>query len=124
MIFLLVSVCFKFVRVIRQDTSVIINDLEHLGGDVGGIFADTSASSLLGALYLWPVGFAFWKKINNLLPIVIAVGAALATLVVRLIAIPALLSITTSGFAIASAGTSAIAVAKSIRYIVVYIQVS
>ena len=110
---MLVWVCFKFVRVIRQDTSVIINDLEHLGGHVGGIFADTSASSLLGALYLWPVGFAFWKKINNLLPIVIAVGAALATLVVRLIAIPALLSITTSGFAIASAGTSAIDVAKA-----------
>ncbi len=59
------------------------------------------------------MGFAFWKKINNLLPIVIAVGAALATLVVKLIAIPALLSITTSGFAIASAGTSAIAVAKA-----------
>ena len=74
---------------------------------------------VLGALYLWPVGFAFWKKIKNLLPIVIAVGAALATLVIKLIAIPALLSLTTSAFAVASAGTSAIDVAKAFGYIVV-----
>lgn len=63
-------------RLNGRDTSVIINDLEHLVGDVGGILADASAGSLLGALYLWPVGFAVWKKIKNLLPIVIAVGAA------------------------------------------------
>jgi hypothetical protein len=70
------------------------------------------------------VGFAFWKKIKNLLPIVIAVRAVLATLVIKLIAIPAPLSIITSAFAIASAGTSAIDVAKAFGYFVVYNQVS
>jgi hypothetical protein len=36
---------------------------------------------------------------------------------------PALLPISTSAFVIAAAGTSAIAVAKAIRYIVIYKQV-
>ena len=69
-------------------------------------------------MHLWPLSFAICKKINNLLPIVIAVGAALAILVIKLIAIPALLSISTSAFAIALAGTSALAVAKAFGYIV------
>ena len=77
-------------------------------------FADPTPSSLIGALYLWPLSFAICKKINNLLPIVIAVGAALAVLVITLIAIPVLLPISTFAFVIASAGTSAIAVAKAI----------
>jgi hypothetical protein len=97
-----------------RDASAIINYVEHRAGDVGSIFAGATARSLIGALYLWPVGFAVCKKINNLLPIVLAVVAALAVLVITLVAIPALLPINTSAFAIASAGTSAIAVAKAI----------
>jgi len=79
-------------------------------------FAHATASSLIGALYVWSLHFA--KKINNLLPIVIAVGAALAILVIKLIAIPALISISISPFAIASARTSALTVAKAFGYIV------
>ena len=62
-------------------------------------------------MHLWPLSFAICKKINNLIPIVIAVGAALAVLVITLIAILALLPLSTSAFVIPSAGTSAIAVA-------------
>jgi hypothetical protein len=92
-------------------------------GDAGSILAGATASSLIGAVYLWPVGFAVSKKINNMMLIVVA-GVALAVLVITLIAIPALLAISTSAFVIAAAGTSAIAVAKAIRYVVVHRQVS
>ena len=86
-------------------------------GDAGSILAGATASSLIGAVYLWPAGFAVSKKINNMMLIVVA-GGALAVLVIALIAIPALLAISTSAFVIATAGTSAIAVAKAIRYVV------
>lgn len=86
-------------------------------GDVGSILAGATASSLIGAVYLWPAGFAVSKKINNMMLIVVA-GGALAVLVITLIAMPALLAISTSAFVIATAGTSAIAVAKAIRYVV------
>jgi hypothetical protein len=92
-------------------------------GDAGSILAGATASSLIGAVYLWPVGFAVSKKINNMMLIVVA-GVALAVLVITLIAIPALLAISTSAFVIAAAGTSAIAVAKAIRYVIVHRQVS
>jgi hypothetical protein len=49
--------------------------------------------------------------------LIVVAGAALAVLVITLIAIPALLPISTSAFVIAAAGTSAIAVAKTIRYV-------
>ena len=50
--------------------------------------------------------------------LIVVAGGALAVLVITLIAIPALLAISTSAFVIATAGTSAIAVAKAIRYVV------
>jgi hypothetical protein len=88
-------------------------------GDVGSILAGGTASSLIGAVYLWPAGYAVNKKINNMMMMLIVVaGAALAVLVITLIAIPALLPISTSAFVIAAAGTSAIAIAKAIRYVV------
>jgi hypothetical protein len=93
-----------------------------IDGDVGSIFAGATASSLIGAVYLWPAGFAVCKKISSIMLIVVA-GVALAVLVITVIAMPALLPISTSAFVIAAAGTSAIAVAKAIRYIVIYKQV-
>ena len=92
-------------------------------GDAGSILAGATASSLIGAVYLWPAGFAVSKKINNMMLIVVA-GGALAVLVIALIAVPALLAISTSAFVIATAGTSAIAVAKAIRYVASLKQVS
>jgi hypothetical protein len=90
-----------------------------IAGDVGSILAGATASSLIGAVYLWPAGYAVNKKINNMMMMLIVVaGAALAVLVITLIAIPALLPISTSAFVIAAAGTSAIAIAKAIRYVV------
>jgi peptide/nickel transport system substrate-binding protein len=94
-----------------------------IAGDVGSILAGATASSLIGALYLWPAGFAVCKKINKL-TLIFVTGGTLAVLVITLIAMPALLPISTSAFVIASAGTSAIVVAKAIRYIVVHKQVS
>jgi hypothetical protein len=93
-----------------------------IAGDVGSILAGATASSLIGAVYLWPAGLAVSKKISIMMLIVVA-GVALAVLVITLIAMPALLPISTSAFVIATAGTSAVAVAKAIRYIVVYKQV-
>ncbi len=89
-----------------------------VAGDAGSILAGAIASSLIGVVYLWPAGFAVSKKINNMVLIVV-VGVALALLVATLIAMPSLLPISTSTFVIALAGTSAIAVAKTIRHIVV-----
>jgi hypothetical protein len=90
-------------------------------GDAGSILAGTTASSLIGAVYLWPAGFAVSKKINNMMLVVVA-GGALVVLVITLFAIPALLAISTSAFVIATAGSSAIAVAKAIRYVIVHMQ--
>jgi peptide/nickel transport system substrate-binding protein len=89
-------------------------------GDAGSILAGATASSLIGAVYLWPAGFAVSKKINSMMLIVVA-GTALAVLVITLIAAPTLLPISTSAFVIAAAGTSAIAIAKAIRYVVVVV---
>jgi peptide/nickel transport system substrate-binding protein len=85
-------------------------------GDTGSILAGMTASLLIGAVYLWPAGFAVSKKINNIILIVIA-GIALAFLAITLIAIPVLLPISTAAFVIAVTGASAIAVAKAIRYV-------
>lgn len=94
-----------------------------IAGDIGSILAGAIASSLIGAVYLWPAGLVVCKKINNTLLIFVA-GGALAFLVITLIAIPALLPISTAVFVIASAGTSAIAVAKAIRNVASLKQVS
>jgi peptide/nickel transport system substrate-binding protein len=85
-----------------------------VAGDVGSILAGATASSLIGAVYLWPAGFAAGKKINRNI-LVITVGAAAAILAITLVALPALLPISTSAFVIAVAGTSAVAVAKGVR---------
>ena len=86
-------------------------------GDAGSILAGATASSLIGERNCGLWGFAVSKKINNMMLIVVA-GGALAVLVIALIAVPALLAISTSAFVIATAGTSAIAAAKAIRYVV------
>ena len=85
-------------------------------GDTGSILAGMTASLLIGAVYIWPAGFAVSKKINNIILIVIA-GIALAFLAITLIAMPVLLPISTAAFVIAVTGASAIAVAKAIRYV-------
>ncbi len=96
-----------------------------IAGDAGSILAGATASSLIGALYLWPAGLAVSKKINNLILIVV-IAVALATLLITLVALPALLPVSTSAFVVASAGVSAISVAKAVRfvYVIVYKQVS
>jgi hypothetical protein len=85
-----------------------------LAGDAGSILAGATAGSLIGAVYLWPVGIAVGKKISAMM-VIAPPAAALAVLLISLIAIPAFLPIGTSAFVLAVAGASAIAVAKAGR---------
>jgi hypothetical protein len=86
-----------------------------LGGEAGSILAGVIASSLIGAVYLWPVGLAASRKVDSRL-LVIIVGAVAAVLVASLVALPATLPFSTATFVVAVAGASAIAVAKATRY--------
>jgi hypothetical protein len=86
-----------------------------LGGEAGSILAGVIASSLIGAVYLWPVGFAASRKVNGRL-LVIIVGAVAGVLVATLVALPAMLPFSTATFVVVVAGAAAIAVAKAIRY--------
>lgn len=82
-----------------------------MAGGIGSILAGAIASSLIGAVYLWPAGLAVCKKISNILLIFVA-SRALALLIITLVAAPSFLPISTALFVIAAAGTSAIALAK------------
>ena len=85
-----------------------------VGGEAGTILAGATASTLIGSFYLAPAGYVASKRINSKL-LAIIVGAATATLVITLIALQALLPITTSAFVIALAGASAVMAAKVVR---------
>jgi hypothetical protein len=86
-----------------------------LGGEAGIILAGVIASSLIGAIYLWPIGLAASRKVDGRL-LVIIVGAVAAVLAATLVALPAMLPFSTATFVVAVAGASAIAVAKATRY--------
>jgi hypothetical protein len=86
-----------------------------LGGEAGSILAGVIASSLIGAIYLWPIGLAASRKVDGRL-LVIIVGAVAAVLAATLVALPAMLPFSTATFVVAIAGASAIAVAKATRY--------
>ena len=85
-----------------------------VGGDAGSVFAGATASALIGAVYLWPAGLAVGRKISTMM-LIASAGAALAALVITLIAMPVLLSMSTSAFVIVFAGASAIGVANVVR---------
>ncbi|HEX2556760.1 MAG TPA: CFI-box-CTERM domain-containing protein [Nitrososphaera sp.] len=85
-------------------------------GEGGSILAGATAGSLIGAVYLWPAGFAASSKVRSRWLAIVA-GAALTALAVTLAAMPALLPFSTSAFVIVAAGTSAIMAAKTIRYV-------
>src|SRR5215210_1608072 len=87
-----------------------------LGGEAGSVLAGVIASSLIGAVYLWPIGLAASRRVIDCRLLVIIVGAAAAFLVATLVALPAMLPFSTATFVVAVAGASAIVVAKVIRY--------
>jgi hypothetical protein len=87
-----------------------------LGGEAGSILAGAIASSLIGAIYLWPLGFAASRRVVDSKFLVIIVGTAAAVLAATLVVLPAMLPFSTATFVVAVAGASAIAVAKTIRY--------
>jgi hypothetical protein len=86
-----------------------------LGGEAGSILGGVIASSLIGVIYLWPIGLAASRKVDGRL-LVIIVGAVAAVLAATLVALPAMLPFSTATFVVAIAGASAIAVAKATRY--------
>jgi hypothetical protein len=89
------------------------------GGEAGAILAGAISSMLIGAFYLGPVGYIASKsrKVDSKL-LAIIVSAAGAVLAITLVAVDALLPLSTVTFVIAAAGASAIAVAKAIKYAV------
>src|SRR5215218_2459286 len=84
-------------------------------GEIGSILAGAVASSLIGALYLWPVGFLASRRVDNKLLIII-VGTGVAFLAATLIAYPAMLPLSTTAFVMTAAGASAIATSKAAKY--------
>jgi hypothetical protein len=85
------------------------------GGEAGSITAGAIASSLIGVVYLWPVGFAASRRFDNRL-LVIIVGSAIVILTVAIVAFPAMLAFGTAIFVLAISGASAIGLTKAIRY--------
>jgi len=86
-----------------------------VGGDAGSIVAGAIASSLIGAVYLWPVGFAAYKRVRSIF-LVFIVGAVTSAMVATLVVLPAMLPFSTAAFVVVVAGASAIAAAKTVRY--------
>ena len=86
-----------------------------VGGDAGSIVAGAIASSLIGAVYLWPVGFAAYKRVRSVF-LVFIVGAVTSAMVATLVVLPAMLPFSTAAFVVVVAGASAIAAVKTVRY--------
>ena len=97
---------------------LMISERGHtaLGGEAGSILAGTIASSLIGAVYLWPLGFAANRKVVDSKLLIVMVAVAAAILATTLFIFPSMLPFSTAIFVVAVAGASAIAVAKAIRY--------
>ena len=86
-----------------------------VGGDAGSIVAGAIASSLIGAVCLWPVGFAAYKRVRSVF-LVFIVGAVTSSMVATLVVLPAMLPFSTAAFVVVVAGASAIAAVKTVRY--------
>jgi hypothetical protein len=87
-----------------------------IGSEAGAILAGTTASALIGAVYLAPAGYVVSNRIDSRLLIAIT-GAAAAVLALTLVVLPIALPISTAAFVILTAGSSAILAAKGIRRI-------
>jgi hypothetical protein len=89
------------------------------GGEAGAIFAGATSSMLVGAVYLGPIVYIASKNRrvdSKLLAIVLVATTAILTIAV--VALNVLLPLSTVAFVIATAGTSAILVARAIKYLV------
>ncbi len=86
-----------------------------VGGEAGSVLAGTISSSLIGVVYLWPIGFAVSRRVNGKF-LVIVIGISAALVASTLVVFPVILPISTALFVAAIAGASSIAVGKVIRY--------
>ena len=89
------------------------------GGEAGAIFAGATSSMLVGAVYLGPIVYIASKnrRVDSKLLAIVLVAAS-AILAIALVALNVLLPLSTVAFVIATAGTSAILVARAIKYVV------
>jgi hypothetical protein len=83
------------------------------GGEVGSIVAGMTASSLIGATYLLPVGIATTRKVSAKW-IILAMGGSGVFLLVTMMAVPSLLPISTAGLVLIFAASFALLAAKPI----------
>ena len=74
--------------------------------------AGSIASSLIGAVYLWPAGFAASRRVDSRL-LVIIVGTAAGVMTATLVTLPAMPPFSTAPFVVVVASASAIAGGKS-----------
>jgi peptide/nickel transport system substrate-binding protein len=88
-----------------------------VAGDAGSILAGATASSLIGAIYLWPAGYIICKKISYKV-LILVIGAASIFLIISLASIQSLLPLSTSAFVITTAEISAIVVSKATKSII------
>jgi hypothetical protein len=90
------------------------------GGEIGAILAGLVSSVLIGAIYLAPVGYLANRfnpsSVNKLLVVIVSVATAI--LAITVIALEALLPLSTAMFVLVTASASAIAVARTIKYVV------
>ena len=82
-----------------------------VGGEAGTILAGTTASSLIGAVYLVPAGIAARKVRSRM--VLAMVGAVTSLLLVTLAFVPLALPVSTSVFVLGVAGASAVMAAKA-----------
>ncbi len=82
-----------------------------VGGEAGAVLAGTTASALIGCVYLLPAGIASSKRVSSRLLLVIVVSSA-TFLAATILLSPVLLPVSTSAFVLATAGASAIMIVK------------
>ncbi len=84
-----------------------------VSGEAGAVLAGTTASALIGCIYLLPAGVASSKRVSSRLLLFIVASSA-TFLAATIMLFPALLPLSTSAFVLATAGASAIMLAKII----------
>jgi hypothetical protein len=90
------------------------------GGEIGAILAGLVSSVLLGSIYLAPLGYLanrfILRSVSKLLVIIICVATAILSITV--VALEALMPLSTVIFVLVTTAASAIAVARIIKYVV------
>ncbi len=85
------------------------------GGEAGAIASGSVAGMLIGAVYLWPAGFAVGRRIASKW-ICLSITITAVFLVASVFALPSLLPLSTAAFVLVVAASGALVAAKSILW--------